>query len=392
MDVLQAELCRERALWGPELPSTLDTWQLDSNEGLHRMRRRLRANPTFYATYPVRARHLPADSNSRAGRGTSGGCADGSGAWTISPALSSTSPQPNAKRKNMPTSFNSLPYYRAYVQPILRRLLRAVRHHNQRQQQEVQSVGGSGTGTGSGDSALPLLVLESLLAEATAATLGFATAGGTQAHDGNRNSSRRSGNGGNSALRLVDEIVRCLQARKRLPVHISFEVQRLLLVALAQRVSASQATMSSTAFALLNWRTAGSLLTHQLALMYPDGTDDGDDDDDDDEEEEEEGVGEDRNNAGAVAMVDVGDEAKEVVVTTSDEFDAVEVSLAPRKAVLSEAADEHSNSSSSGSSSSDSNDKQEQQPSIAVNDNFDSRTLPATHTPAAAVAAQNCEK
>lgn len=51
-DHIVRDLQRERGLWGPEQPCALDKWMLDTLEGPARMRRRLKANPTFYADYP----------------------------------------------------------------------------------------------------------------------------------------------------------------------------------------------------------------------------------------------------------------------------------------------------------------------------------------------------
>ncbi len=56
---LTGDLFRERGLWGPALPSALDKWMLDPNEGLSRMRRKLRPNPSFYLDYP----YDPADDD-----------------------------------------------------------------------------------------------------------------------------------------------------------------------------------------------------------------------------------------------------------------------------------------------------------------------------------------
>ena len=45
------DLYRERGVWGPVQPCALDKWMLDALEGPSRMRRRLKANPTFYNDY-----------------------------------------------------------------------------------------------------------------------------------------------------------------------------------------------------------------------------------------------------------------------------------------------------------------------------------------------------
>ena len=50
----EAELTRERGLWGPERPSVLDKFELDVTEGPCRVRKKLIPNPTFYQLYPYR--------------------------------------------------------------------------------------------------------------------------------------------------------------------------------------------------------------------------------------------------------------------------------------------------------------------------------------------------
>ncbi|KAL1139731.1 hypothetical protein AAG570_006709 [Ranatra chinensis] len=50
----EAELTRERALWGPNLPSRLDKWMLDMTEGPCRMRKKMMRNDLFYHQYPYR--------------------------------------------------------------------------------------------------------------------------------------------------------------------------------------------------------------------------------------------------------------------------------------------------------------------------------------------------
>ncbi len=49
---IEAELHRERGLWGPALPNPLDKWQLDVIEGPLRMRKRLQSHPSFYIKFP----------------------------------------------------------------------------------------------------------------------------------------------------------------------------------------------------------------------------------------------------------------------------------------------------------------------------------------------------
>ena len=49
---MEADLLRERGLWGPSVGSRLDKWQLEPCEGPCRMRRRLVPNNTFYSLYP----------------------------------------------------------------------------------------------------------------------------------------------------------------------------------------------------------------------------------------------------------------------------------------------------------------------------------------------------
>lgn len=55
----EAELTRERGLWGPEQCSTLDKFELDTTEGPLRIRKKLIPNPKFYHKYPYRP-HLDA--------------------------------------------------------------------------------------------------------------------------------------------------------------------------------------------------------------------------------------------------------------------------------------------------------------------------------------------
>ncbi|KAF6208268.1 hypothetical protein GE061_016722 [Apolygus lucorum] len=51
---IEAELTRERALWGPFFPSRLDKWMLDMTEGPSRMRKKMTRNDIFYTHYPFR--------------------------------------------------------------------------------------------------------------------------------------------------------------------------------------------------------------------------------------------------------------------------------------------------------------------------------------------------
>ncbi|XP_046392591.1 WD repeat and FYVE domain-containing protein 3 isoform X2 [Ischnura elegans] len=50
----EAELTRERGLWGPVVGSRLDKWMLDMTEGPCRMRKKLMRNDLFYIHYPYR--------------------------------------------------------------------------------------------------------------------------------------------------------------------------------------------------------------------------------------------------------------------------------------------------------------------------------------------------
>ncbi|GIX85508.1 WD repeat and FYVE domain-containing protein 3 [Caerostris extrusa] len=50
----EAELTRERALWGPPVGSKLDKWMLDMTEGPCRMRKKMVKNELFYIHYPYR--------------------------------------------------------------------------------------------------------------------------------------------------------------------------------------------------------------------------------------------------------------------------------------------------------------------------------------------------
>ncbi|CAB3409518.1 unnamed protein product [Caenorhabditis bovis] len=55
----EAELTRERGIWGPEMASKLEKFKLDLTEGPSRMRRKLIPNRNFYHIYPYRP-HLDA--------------------------------------------------------------------------------------------------------------------------------------------------------------------------------------------------------------------------------------------------------------------------------------------------------------------------------------------
>lgn len=50
--LMDADLTRERGLWGPPCSSQLDKWALDMVEGPHRMRKKLCRNDMFYLHYP----------------------------------------------------------------------------------------------------------------------------------------------------------------------------------------------------------------------------------------------------------------------------------------------------------------------------------------------------
>ncbi|PAV81676.1 hypothetical protein WR25_17284 isoform D [Diploscapter pachys] len=51
---LEAELTRERGIWGPEKASKLDKYKLDTTEGPSRVRRKMIPNREFYYNYPYR--------------------------------------------------------------------------------------------------------------------------------------------------------------------------------------------------------------------------------------------------------------------------------------------------------------------------------------------------
>lgn len=53
----EAELTRERGLWGPLEPCRLDKWMLDMTEGPNRMRKKTMRNDLFYLHYPYRPDH-----------------------------------------------------------------------------------------------------------------------------------------------------------------------------------------------------------------------------------------------------------------------------------------------------------------------------------------------
>jgi WD40 repeat protein len=50
----EAELTRERGLWGPHVGTKLDKWMLDMTEGPCRMRKKMMKNDLFYIHYPYR--------------------------------------------------------------------------------------------------------------------------------------------------------------------------------------------------------------------------------------------------------------------------------------------------------------------------------------------------
>ncbi|EGC32207.1 hypothetical protein DICPUDRAFT_155867 [Dictyostelium purpureum] len=49
---MRAQITRERAVWGPPEPHSLDKWKLDSTEGPYRMRKKMEKNYNFYKNYP----------------------------------------------------------------------------------------------------------------------------------------------------------------------------------------------------------------------------------------------------------------------------------------------------------------------------------------------------
>lgn len=90
--VMESGLYRERGLWGPEKPSPLDKWQLDTTEGPLRMRKVLRSNPTFYHDYP----------------------------WDPLRAAIQESSAPESERaKREPRSRDSEAHYNTYIAPCL---------------------------------------------------------------------------------------------------------------------------------------------------------------------------------------------------------------------------------------------------------------------------------
>lgn len=50
----ERELVRERAIWGPEVGSTLDKYTLDVTEGSCRVRKKTLLDADFFARYPYR--------------------------------------------------------------------------------------------------------------------------------------------------------------------------------------------------------------------------------------------------------------------------------------------------------------------------------------------------
>ncbi|CAL8113792.1 unnamed protein product [Orchesella dallaii] len=84
---LEAEVTRERGVWGPYTPGKLDKWMLDNTEGPCRMRKKLLRNDLFYVHYG----YVPTSSRS-----------------TSSPSIS---PKLN-KRVNAPVSRDSYEYYK----------------------------------------------------------------------------------------------------------------------------------------------------------------------------------------------------------------------------------------------------------------------------------------
>ncbi|XP_039272900.2 WD repeat and FYVE domain-containing protein 3-like [Styela clava] len=53
---IEKELVRERGVWGPEKPTSLHKWMLDSTEGPCRMRKKMTRNDNFYEHYPHRTK------------------------------------------------------------------------------------------------------------------------------------------------------------------------------------------------------------------------------------------------------------------------------------------------------------------------------------------------
>ncbi|XP_049532447.1 WD repeat and FYVE domain-containing protein 3 isoform X2 [Anopheles darlingi] len=54
----EAELIRERAIWGPDCCADFTKWILDSTEGPYRMRKKMLRNDLFYVHYPARQQQL----------------------------------------------------------------------------------------------------------------------------------------------------------------------------------------------------------------------------------------------------------------------------------------------------------------------------------------------
>ncbi|XP_053674040.1 WD repeat and FYVE domain-containing protein 3 [Anopheles nili] len=61
---VEAELIRERAIWGPECCADFTKWTLDSTEGPYRMRKKMLKNVLFYAHYPPRPELMELSANS----------------------------------------------------------------------------------------------------------------------------------------------------------------------------------------------------------------------------------------------------------------------------------------------------------------------------------------
>ncbi|XP_055626946.1 WD repeat and FYVE domain-containing protein 3 isoform X2 [Toxorhynchites rutilus septentrionalis] len=61
----EAELFRERGLWGPKNNFSFTKWMLDTTEGPHRMRKKLMKNNHFYVNYPYRPELESSDQATR---------------------------------------------------------------------------------------------------------------------------------------------------------------------------------------------------------------------------------------------------------------------------------------------------------------------------------------
>lgn len=59
---MESELTRERGLWGPEQKSVLDKYQLDTTEGILRIRKKLVPNTQFFIDHPYRPQLEPANA------------------------------------------------------------------------------------------------------------------------------------------------------------------------------------------------------------------------------------------------------------------------------------------------------------------------------------------